>query len=64
VHDVLRLTPDDANSAEDWLSLLRRSGALALLTGERPGLPAGEAARVLHDWLACEPTWRVRSDEL
>ncbi|MFI9051923.1 hypothetical protein [Streptomyces sp. NPDC053427] len=64
VHDVLRLIPDDANSTEDWLSLLRRSGALALLTGERPGLPAGEAARVLHDWLASEPTWRVRSDEL
>ncbi|MFG2289434.1 hypothetical protein ACGFOU_25610 [Streptomyces sp. NPDC048595] len=64
VHDVLRLSPDDANSAEDWLSLLRRSGALALLTGERPGLPAGEAARLLHDWLASEPTWRVRSDEL
>lgn len=64
VHDVLRLLPDDANSTEDWLSLLRRSGALALLTGERPGLPVGEAARLLHDWLASEPTWRVRSDEL
>ncbi len=64
VHDALRLMPDDANSVDDWLSLLRRSGALALLTGERPGLPAGEAARLLHDWLASEPTWRVRSDEL
>ncbi|MFD5396733.1 hypothetical protein ACFWJW_21245 [Streptomyces sp. NPDC127097] len=52
VYDVLRLIPDDASSTEDWLSLLRRSGALALLTGERPGLPVGEAARLLHDWLA------------
>ncbi|GAA5613938.1 hypothetical protein CP981_29795 [Streptomyces platensis] len=64
VHDVLRLIPDDANGTEDWLSLLRRSGALALLTGEHPGLPAGEAARLLHDFLASEPTSRVRSDEL
>ncbi|MGA4880729.1 hypothetical protein [Streptomyces lydicamycinicus] len=64
VHDVLRLIPDDANGAEDWLSLLRRSSALDLLTGERPGLPADEAARLLHDWLASEPTWRARSDEL
>ncbi|MFJ9417526.1 hypothetical protein ACIRPT_25605 [Streptomyces sp. NPDC101227] len=64
VHDVLRLAPDDANSAQDWLSLLQRSGALAQLTGERPGLPAGEASRVLYDWLASEPTGRTRSDEL
>ncbi|MFG2098627.1 hypothetical protein [Streptomyces sp. NPDC048612] len=64
VHDVLRLAPDDASSAEKWLSLLQRSGALAQLTGERPGLPVGEAARLLHDWLASEPTSRVRSDEL
>ncbi|GAB7030092.1 hypothetical protein AB0G35_27635 [Streptomyces sp. NPDC021749] len=34
------------------------------MTGERPGLPAGEVARLLHDWPAGEPTWRVRSDEL
>ncbi|TJZ54566.1 hypothetical protein FCH28_15845 [Streptomyces piniterrae] len=64
VHDVLRLLPDDANSAEEWLSLLQRSGALAQLTGERPGLPDGEAARLLRNWLASEPTSRVRSDEL
>ncbi|MHC5257538.1 hypothetical protein ACYSUO_06620 [Streptomyces sp. UC4497] len=64
VHDVLRLAPGDASSAQAWQSLLQRSGALALLTGERPGLATGETARLLHDWLASEPLGQARTEEL
>lgn len=64
VHDVLRLAPGDASSAQEWQSLLQRSGALALLTGERPGLAAGETARLLHDWLASEPLGQTRTEDL
>ena len=62
VDDVLRLAPGDPPGGEEWVALLRRSGALALLTGERPGLPAGETARLLHGWLVSEPLGRRRSD--
>ncbi|MFJ9088109.1 hypothetical protein ACIRL3_37445 [Streptomyces sp. NPDC102384] len=64
VHDVLRLAPGDASSAQEWQSLLQRSGALVLLTGERPGLATGETARLLHDWLASEPLGQARTEEL
>ncbi|MFG3256346.1 hypothetical protein [Streptomyces sp. NPDC048172] len=64
VHDVLRLAPGDASSGEEWASLVRRSGALALLTGESPGLPAGEPARLLYDWLESERLGRARTEEL
>ncbi|MGW2640201.1 hypothetical protein [Streptomyces sp. NPDC001348] len=42
---VLRLRPRRfGESSRVWRELLERTGALALLTGEAPGLPAGEAA--------------------
>ncbi|MFG3259370.1 hypothetical protein [Streptomyces sp. NPDC048172] len=48
-HAALRLRPHGWGTAgELWRELLDRTGALALLTGEEPGLPDGEAAR----WLA------------
>ncbi|WP_031079065.1 hypothetical protein [Streptomyces sp. NRRL S-118] len=44
-HQVLRLRPDRfGDDPGVWRELLERSGALAQLTGEAPGLPAGEAA--------------------
>ncbi|GGS55100.1 hypothetical protein [Streptomyces cinerochromogenes] len=42
---VLRLRPRRfGESPRVWRELLERTGALALLTGETPGLPVGEAA--------------------
>ncbi|GAA2061093.1 hypothetical protein GCM10009801_03150 [Streptomyces albiaxialis] len=46
---ALRLRPHGwGTTGGFWRELLDRTGALALLTGEEPGLPDGEAAR----WLA------------
>ncbi|MET8468974.1 hypothetical protein ABZY90_00750 [Streptomyces sp. NPDC006422] len=64
VHDVLRLMPRDVADAQEWQSLLRRSGAVDLLMDERAGLPAGEAERLLYDWLAGEPLGQARNEEL
>lgn len=44
-HATLRLRPRGWGAF--WRELLDRTGALALLTGEEPGLPDGEAARWL-----------------
>ncbi|NBE56016.1 hypothetical protein GUY60_32185, partial [Streptomyces sp. YC537] len=47
-HAALRLRPRGwTPNGELWRELLDRTGALALLTGEEPGLPDGEAARWL-----------------
>ncbi|MFI9202207.1 hypothetical protein [Streptomyces sp. NPDC053048] len=47
---VLGLRPGRfGDSRELWPKLLERTGALALLTGEVPGLPDGEAAAWLSD---------------
>ncbi|MGW3769045.1 hypothetical protein [Actinomadura verrucosospora] len=54
---VLELRPAYPSQGPLWLKLLERSGALAMLTGDAPGLQRGDAAA----WLvACVqgPQWR------
>ncbi|MGW2014880.1 hypothetical protein [Streptomyces sp. NPDC001927] len=50
VRQVLKLRPRwFSENAKLWRELLERSGALALLSGEADGLPAGEAAAWLSE---------------
>ncbi|MFI9045931.1 hypothetical protein [Streptomyces sp. NPDC053427] len=51
VRRIVALRPVPHNGPELWLTLLERSGALAQLAGEQPGLPDGEAARWLSGCL-------------
>ncbi|MFG2640489.1 hypothetical protein ACGFYP_05880 [Streptomyces sp. NPDC048370] len=67
VHQVLKLRPSRfGDSSKLWLELLERSGALARLTGEVGGLPAGEAAAWLSECVESNSRhmgpWRVMYD--
>ncbi|MFD3944411.1 hypothetical protein [Streptomyces sp. NPDC058579] len=61
---VLKLRPERfSGNSKLWRELLERSGALALLTGEAGGLPAGEAAAWLSECVESNSRrmgpWRV-----